>query len=1659
MKKCAKINLCIIGSTSFGKTSIATSLIKVAATTDGCISLRGAVDKIKEIRNRLDVEGQLAGTSWEDIIKIQFLLRGSNNRSWLCSLHDYPGALFANYVAQQTWRQRIKNLFSKQSQATPNPYNFGNIAAKKAVQLTTKLERADALMVLVPADIADAKYADDRDIYKQKLAEFLEKVLQQKPHIPVCLCINKWDMFDCGIEKLEDKLNEEPFRDFYQSLKFVCGENLSTAAISAFGHHDQQNKEKIDPNQEQKPLNILETLLPLAEKAEKARFERTVDAWKQSNWIKKTLAFPFRTASLLAARYTDKHIRNGLLKMAAKAWGLFAAFVLTVAVILSAATTVAYWAKEEGGFRNLEKNFDDYESKPYLVDVEKLDAAHKNLDASNIVRKMFFNSRIQNLKTRFKNIEGHYNDSVLNEAKAYCDDADNKDIPSWEKGDPEERKNRAERRMERLKKLQPPKEHKEHEKHKILTNRASSQKQELTKPPKKHEEHEEHKILTNRASSQKQELTNLIAKEEKLLQNIKNNFPLYKSAYELFHDTNSKTICRRIRKFIDAQKGGHPECGALFDELEKQLDKTEKSIAEELERKITEYKNSNPPKTAAEQAKLDRMLIALITAYESQFVENSENFKPFVQKRKELSADEGNQNKYGPFDTEYNRLVALDRTGKLREIKKFKDKYSYDKFPKRKEKFDDLDNLSRELLDYIAGEVKKAETDNRDNDKLFAQQRIDLATALKNKYEWAAGEYIQDSDEQRDVLRKKSEKQRLIADLQKYILFDKEYSKPDQNNLRAIAAFLGKFTTDAYPRPEYVKKIKELERVKDVCKKEIEKQREAQLEKNGDNEDAAATERIKLCQARIDALTGALGKFVNGSDEARETERQLAEQKAFMEKLQGYKSFEDKVKALLESGEKGKLRRIDVFLHEHSKEHYPDTYHQRLFKRIEATRTVLFERVGKNLNRTLAQNPVTDTFLPAADIVLRTEKRLRAYEDAKQEYVEGSDDWRNADAGSQQAKSTVDEWTRYIQFEKDYKNAKEASINNRLIKIHEFLNKYDPKTYAMRATLFDELKNDKEETEKQIRLKLKAELKEIKEPTIKDFSNRIGYFEQKAEILGKYRGYYPVSSDQHRDCETQLALAEKEKAKYEKWIELEILIGDIESARNKSNDDPRILMPMVQELERKFPRQNNPSPDLNDLYALIASIKQDAEKKLVDELTEKLKEFPDEGEGQELRDNLKGRINIINDFLRYLKGTSSHSIYRSQCAEYCVRLDEQDKKAVLQDAIAKLRQKLDSSITAREKQQEIDAFMEQHAECEKYFPIDYRGFKSERERLYRIAAWHDLRGEIMRHLEKIPDDHETSKLSVHKSKCEEFRNQLCGYQDEFIKSEVNSIREKLEERIKSIEEKIGDGTYPDIEKKAKEYKKEPSKENFEKLRDAIAAFNTKKPENQTKKEDVETIKKKSEKDWSARNRIIDSWSALSACPTRDNWLKYESACMDFWISDNYGNRLSNARAQEYSDVSDLDKYREYYNFINSSNFIGVEFTGFDYLGKLGELWCGGVKRVRFYDNRQIAAGKTNGTMWFDIKTKNENNYWYKGQSDVDHQGNSNTLEHRINISVNSTLKFRIYSIGNVSGERPSNYDDFEIDPIKILVPLVTKKSYQEDFKGPRGVLIRLVFSK
>lgn len=1299
MKNVCKLHLCIIGSTNFGKSSIAASLIHIAATTDGSIHLLGSPTKILKMADDLAANGQHVATGWDDIAKFQFQLQGNAGKSWQISLHDYPGALFAKYVERPSFAERMKNLFSRKAHTAPDSHVFDPTAERKASKLIAKLERADALIVLVPADVGDAKYRNDCLSYKQKLPEFIEKVLKNRPYTPVCLCINKWDMFDCGVEKLEDKLKETPFKEFKQSLDFACDGEVLCAAISAFGHHDPGNKEKIDKNQEQKPLNVLETLLMVAEQAEKARFERSAEAWRHSSLWQKTFFAPFRMTALLNAGNTDKNIHAELRKMTMKAWGFFALFILTTGAVAIGTVTAGLCINETIGFGKLQSQLAEYEKTPYSVEKSRLEDMLDELNRPTVMRHLFFSSKIGALREQLDKIEKKYNDSILEKAKAFREN--NADLKPW--GNPEDRIRRAESRKEYLEKAKGK-----------LTLKASIH-----------------------------ELDKLIKTEKSLLEDLSQNKDFYKQAYCLVTDNDETTICRRIRSFIDDHKPSHPEQKELFEEFERALDEKEKNIAGKLKHRIEEYQKFQPRESmnAEEKRTLDQYLIGIIDKAEKQFAEGSKNFKPFAEQRVKFSDDVEYQNVYGRFDEVYKKL--------------------------------------------------------------------------------------------------------------------------DKNNLKEVVGFLSKYTKDSYPKRE--KTFESLGNLKQSLTEEICQQLKNQLKNNPDKPENAPSERIRNCRIRILACQDAIDKLVAGSDELRKVTAQKQNEKNKLLKLEKYQELDTKITELLNGDEKGKIRRIEAFLKEYHESDYPDAYFQEKFGALKTRENDLLEGLEKKLKASLEQNK-EDLGLSAKENVQRAKKRASAYEEAKKEYAEGSDKWKDANDGKLEADRSAQKWEPYVAFEKEFDEIEWASENEKLKKIDVFVKTFKEREFTLRAKCYEKIRDFKKNTEKTLSEKLNTELGKLSKPGMKDFSARIGYYERESKIFGRFRDYYPEGSSAFMELERRKSNAIAQKEKCIKWNELHQRAEQIKSAKQQNAKD---ILPMIKSFLRDF-QKNKDDAEVNADIQYVSLLQMDKAAEIHKELEDQLYRLEDFSTENEKQEACKNNCLKIDEKLGLLEGTSYYEWAQGQWAYFNNMCDSSKREQAFTELFKKFQTSSFESLQPQEKVEEISNFLERSwtDEIKKKHSADFGNLKREIERYTRETEWAKIDEDLVH-----PDENDVDSLIRYREKCRSLMAKAQQYKEyPYLKFRVEQKCKKAKEEIDWVKEQIGSGIYRDVVEKENVYKEAPSYESYKKLELVLKAFDKGSPENKDLKEKVENIRKRSER----YHGIVQKFNRFVNEPTKTNWIDFSN---------------------------------------------------------------------------------------------------------------------------------------------------------------------------------------
>ena len=349
----AHLRFSILGGRSFGKTSLATSLMNIAGNTNGTIIVKGSTQAMLAIKNdELDNHGQVSSTSWNEIQKIRFSIRTAKGDSWLVSFKDYPGEYFGKYEEQGQ---------SSALRETPvqNQRTMDSAAGSKAKKLQSSLKRTDALIILLPWDIDSDDYRKELPVYTQKILDFIERNSSAFNGMPICLAINKWDLnpnVDSSVDALLSD-DSRPFGKFFKSLKQLVGDHLFCMSVSAFGKHRTDASEKKDDPSEKKddpskkkakdgvPLNVFEMMVELARRTDQRKLASLKSEWNTGSFFRKTFVTPFVAFRYMTNGCSGRGQRKRFLVFLTKGFKRVCVLVVGLALVLGAGTALCFgWA-------------------------------------------------------------------------------------------------------------------------------------------------------------------------------------------------------------------------------------------------------------------------------------------------------------------------------------------------------------------------------------------------------------------------------------------------------------------------------------------------------------------------------------------------------------------------------------------------------------------------------------------------------------------------------------------------------------------------------------------------------------------------------------------------------------------------------------------------------------------------------------------------------------------------------------------------------------------------------------------------------------------------------------------------------------------------------------------------------------------------------------------------------------------------------------------------------------------------------------------------------------------------------------------------------------------------------------------------------------------
>ena len=575
MNKKSKLKICVLGGRGFGKTSLLSSLILISGDENSGITVSG--DNLKKLNIYNDYKsnnGTLIATNWNDICSFKYNITGAQKKRWQVIFPDYPGEFFQKFLDDDshTFSNLLKRFFpQKDDKKDVDERTFLPEESKKARKLAREIECADALIILFPADITKEAYKKNLQVFKTRLQALLEKAQECNPHIPVCLAINKWDMFKKSMNELESVLKEEPYREFDDMMQRECPEHYFRQAVSAFGNHLESDHEQWD--RVTQPQNVLEMLIKLSEKAEIARWQTLRERYEKSSKIARIFKYPFLFWSAFSkganSEVDRKFCSNELLKNTALLCVTIVALVF--AVFFSISTTVSirdykYIAKQAGEARRILAKFESTEESKFNIEKDDIDKFKSYMVGYPHDLAFFCDSKYKENMNLIRQVEEAYNRRVFKLTSESCSFEENRDQePS--KMVSSERKRRCEERIEKW----------------------EDAKKKLTDLP----------TMSDNGCEIGYMIEETVGNERRLLKNIEKESKLDDRLYELVQLKND-VVCQAIEKTLNEFEGRFPHRQLEFERLRKQLDLVEKMYEDKLSAILEQYKD-NPDSTDCEE--------------------------------------------------------------------------------------------------------------------------------------------------------------------------------------------------------------------------------------------------------------------------------------------------------------------------------------------------------------------------------------------------------------------------------------------------------------------------------------------------------------------------------------------------------------------------------------------------------------------------------------------------------------------------------------------------------------------------------------------------------------------------------------------------------------------------------------------------------------------------------------------------------------------------------------------------------------------------------------------------------------------------------------------------------------------------------------------------
>lgn len=1392
------LRICIVGGRSFGKTA----LVKAVAHIP-CFVVRnykGAADRLEKMP--FD-DPKWTQTKWEDVKDWQFKFtveEDGKTKDKILSFADYAGEYFeedyedsptgtegksptgteGNKVEETKVQKLLRNLW---------PWS-GKKKAKR--QINKLLYHPDGIIILLPRDFGSKKDGKDiyeRSLYEKRVLEYLEKV---RPGTPVQIVISKWDLNDeqepqgaSAVEIMSSPVFKTCYERILNGYRSCNGVeyNAGIIGISTKDLYDGEWIDETDIAKYKEAYNVRELFTKLSHAADVARTERLKTDWASAKWWKRWFVMPWRSLDIRRKNSDDKEV-NGIL---ARAWLRFLGFVAAAAIITCISIVAVVGLTERFRLDGIESDIAAASTRLDKVTKENLVEMDYQLGTNKWIHPIFFLPRLSELKGKLNELNTKYVAFLEEELDGKLK------APRVKVGSPWEVSSDV-----RLG---------------VASNRLDIVKEQNKKLPVG---------MSSDAISQR------LKTEEAVLVNLNRDVEFDKALYGLSKMGESQKLRGmddiRIRfQYMKSYRTND------FLRLDSDIASLEKEQSTTLSNTLAQLEKEYPAGDLSVRRTLAQQKIdAINNALTNVFILGSVPHKEWSKQLEVVKSDKATDERYDPFDREYEPLGKND----LKAIAAFKEKHTVKEFPNRKDKLADLDRREAALIKQIMEGVKQNEKKFAydDKDKSF-KWRIGQAENLTNAYSVALGKLRKSDNEYIQIDTSLQSTVDWISGHEKYIEVENALAsaktEPETNKVRAIVKALKGYGKDLYP--EFTNHLEK-------ASKEA-KRLSAEFVRDATNQNSIArTNQKGSWQSQVDAANARISDIKSVfscvlEEDIPTLQAVINEECNLIADLKHGGEFDDAFAKVKQLPIETVISEIMFFRDRFKEADFNDR--SDAYNELIAIETNALARIAQNFQ--IETNNIPDVaetnFL---GLLERSRKLCAAYDHALDCIPSNHMAWAEYRYGLDNEGSNAHKYATWVRMNDEamelMKTAKnlpqeegEARLSGQqlmIMKVGGFLSRYPEKDNLDRelSEIYVGIKGVLSNAEDEVFKTYKEEGKAFEITAGMSDEEKFKAMKDRKALCEKYKNMFLVDSDEYHTIGLEID-------------ELRRNLGDVE-------------------FEREF-------------RAAYDDVKR---------------EINDDGKSVSVRIDKASRFISDYDKPDYIKKS-----FVAKAVEY---VNEKMARLKIIDKFEQLKEKADSLVRSR-------------------------------------RNWDDMPTDT--------DDGDSDKFHAHKKACSDLDNEIKPFRKYlFVANQVEQVLRMLDEEMKLMVNKVGNGSWEDIKKKGKKYKNEMSRANFEILMKAIESFYNNKDRDVAHNGKVSELKRNVETDRRLADDVKNMRMRFQDSPTHPNFTAFMNALKEF-CDDQYRNNNDSFKTQCRNFRDQFCTSSGFYKPINCRwELLGFDFKNTDY---------------------------------------------------------------------------------------------------------------------------------